>query len=96
MTATTSSLLNEVAAKIKYKLRLAIESCFEPLGMFVSSLFLSIPYVNSKVLGAILSAFFLVIALLLRRRITDKATKPRNIPTTASIPLTYETINQQG
>lgn len=82
-------LLNEVPGKIKYKLRLAIESCFEPLGMIVSSLLLSIPHVNSKVLGMVLSATFLVIALCLRKYIREKNLQSTEIVLTNSVPVVY-------
>lgn len=81
-------LLNEVPVKIKYKLRLAIESCFEPLGMFVSSLMLSLPHVNSKMLGLILSGLFLVIALLLRRHMGVRKTK-RKEALLATVAMTH-------
>ena len=85
-------LLNEVPMKIKYKLRLAIESCFEPMGMFVSSLLLSIPHVNSKVLGMVLSAVFLVIALFLRKRIQEKIRKPQAVTPVVSVQLPQEIL----
>lgn len=79
-------LLNEVPVKIKYKLRLAIESCFEPAGMIVSSLLLEIPAVNSKVLGLALSSVFLCVALFLRHRYNSRPrkTKVESFPLLAS------------
>jgi hypothetical protein len=56
-------LLNAVPSKVKYKVRVIIESFFEPLGMLCSGFLLSIPYINSKTLGLTL-AFFLVFIVL--------------------------------
>lgn len=60
-------LLNAVPARIKYQVRLIIESFFEPTGMLVSSLLLTFTSINSKVLGLILASVALVVALLMRR-----------------------------
>lgn len=61
-------LLNAVPYKVKYKIRVIIESFFEPVGMLISALLLSVPWLDSKLLGLFLSAFLLIIALLLRKR----------------------------
>lgn len=61
-------LLNAVPAKAKYKVRLMIESFFEPVGMLVSSLLISFVAFDSKVLGLFLSAAALGIAILLRKQ----------------------------
>lgn len=61
-------LLNAVPPKVKYKIRLIIESFFEPVGMLVSSLLISFSPLDSKTLGLILAGLALVVAFLLRRQ----------------------------
>lgn len=61
-------LLNAVPSKVKYKIRVIIESFFEPIGMLTSAMLLSFSQIDSKKLGLVLAAFSLVVALLLRRR----------------------------
>lgn len=58
-------LLNAVPAKLKYKIRIIIESFFEPIGMLTSALLLSFFQDQSKLLGLILSICALCIALAL-------------------------------
>lgn len=59
-------LLNAVPAKLKYKIRLFIESFFEPIGMLVSSLLISIDFVDSKVLGLILATALILVACAMK------------------------------
>lgn len=59
-------LLNAVPSKQKYKIRLAIESFFEPSGMLISSILLSISWIDSRILGLILSSCLLTVVLLLK------------------------------
>lgn len=61
-------LLSAIPAKIKNKTRVIIESFFEPVGVFVSSLLLDSSWINSKYLGLGLSACFLTIILFQRRQ----------------------------
>lgn len=61
-------LLNAVPTKVKYKIRLIIESFFEPIGMLVSSILISFSPFNSITLGLILAALALLVGLLLRRQ----------------------------
>lgn len=61
-------LLNAVPSKLKYKIRVMIESFFEPVGMLVSALLISIFQSNSRLLGLILAGCSLCIALALRSR----------------------------
>ncbi|OJU82663.1 MAG: hypothetical protein BGO10_09015 [Chlamydia sp. 32-24] len=61
-------LLNAVPNKVKYKIRIIIESFFEPIGMLISAILLSIPGLNSKFLGLILSGVLLFVALVLRKK----------------------------
>lgn len=61
-------LLNAVPAKAKYKVRLMIESFFEPLGMLISSLLIPLVSFDSTILGLILSAFALLVAILLHKQ----------------------------
>lgn len=61
-------LLNAVPTKLKYKIRVMIESFFEPIGMLTSAILLSFFQSNSKLLGLILSGCSLCIAMALRSR----------------------------
>lgn len=61
-------LLHAVPQKMKYKIRVLIESFSEPTGMLVSSLLISILPINTKILGLILSLCALIVALFLRRQ----------------------------
>lgn len=61
-------LLNAVPTKTKYRIRLMIESFFEPTGMLVSSLLLSFAPIDSRKLGLILASCAVVVALLLRKQ----------------------------
>lgn len=61
-------LLNAVPSKLKYKIRVMIESFFEPVGILVSSILLSIFQNQSKMLGLILSSCSLIIALVLQKK----------------------------
>lgn len=60
-------LLNAVAPKVKYKVRLMIESFFEPAGMLISSLLISFAPINSIALGLTLSIIALSVAMMLRK-----------------------------
>lgn len=60
-------LLNAVPSKIKYKVRVMIDSFSEPLGMLLCAGLLVMPMVNKFTLGLILACFAIFIALLLRR-----------------------------
>lgn len=59
-------LLKAVPSKMKYKIRVLIESCVEPIGMLTSGWLLSIPFIDSRVLGLFLSVFAVGIAITLR------------------------------
>jgi len=59
-------LLNAVPSRVKYKIRVIIESFFEPAGMLVSSILLTISATYSKMLGLFLVIVWLVVALGLR------------------------------
>lgn len=61
-------LLNAVPTKVKYRVRLIIESFFEPIGMLISSLLISFGSIDSRKLGLILATCALGVALLLRQR----------------------------
>lgn len=61
-------LLNAVPSKLKYKIRVMIESFFEPIGILTSALLLSFFQNHSKLLGLILATLSLMIALALRSR----------------------------
>lgn len=60
-------LLNAVPHKVKYKVRLMIESFFEPIGMLISSLLIAFTPLNSVTLGLILAIAALIVALQLRK-----------------------------
>lgn len=55
-------LLNAVPSKLKYKIRVMIESFFEPIGMLISAIFLSILGENSKIAGIALAMCSLLVA----------------------------------
>lgn len=59
-------LLNAVPSKLKYKIRVIIESFFEPVGMLISATLLHFFQRESKTLGLILATATLLIALALR------------------------------
>lgn len=61
-------LLNAVPGKLKYKIRLIIESFFEPTGMLISSLLITFVPVDSKKIGLVLSVCALIVALLFRKQ----------------------------
>ncbi len=61
-------LLNAVPTKVKYKIRVMIESFFEPVGMLTSAMLLSFFQEHSKLLGLILASCLLCVALALRTR----------------------------
>jgi len=58
-------LLNAVPTKLKYKIRVMIESFFEPVGMLTSALLLSFFQNHSKLLGLILALCSFLVALAL-------------------------------
>ncbi len=58
-------LLNAVPSKLKYKIRVIIESFFEPVGVLTSAILLSFFQNHSKLLGLILSICAFCIALAL-------------------------------
>lgn len=58
-------LLNAVPSKVKYKIRVMIESFFEPIGMLTSALLLSFFENQSKLLGLVLAVASLVVAMIL-------------------------------
>lgn len=60
-------LLNAVPSKIKYKVRVMIDSFSEPLGMLLCAGLLCMPMINKFTLGLILASTAIFIALLLRR-----------------------------
>lgn len=61
-------MLNGVPARMKYKIRLFIESFFEPFGALISGIILSLPFIHSKSLGLILSLAAILVAVALRKR----------------------------
>lgn len=58
-------LLNAVPAKLKYKIRVMIESFFEPVGVLTSAMLLSFFQSHSKLLGLILAICAFCVALTL-------------------------------
>ena len=58
-------LLNAVPTKLKYKIRVMIESFFEPIGMLASAMLLAFFQNHSKMLGLILAIFLLGVAIAL-------------------------------
>lgn len=61
-------MLNAVPSKVKYKIRVIIESFFEPIGMLISAMLLTVSWIDSKLLGLILSFVLLIVALSLQTR----------------------------
>lgn len=61
-------LLNAVPIKLKSKIRVMIESFFEPIGMLLSASFLALLGRESRWLGLVLSAGLLLVALALRSK----------------------------
>lgn len=61
-------LLNAVPAKIKYKIRITIESFFEPIGMLSSAMILSFVQIDSKIIALILSIIAVIVAFALRSK----------------------------
>lgn len=59
-------LLNAVPSKLKYKIRVMIESFFEPIGMLISATLLTFLQHNSRWLGLALAACSLIIAMALK------------------------------
>lgn len=59
-------LLNGVPTKIKYKVRLFIESFFEPTGTLVSAILLSIPIFDPKIVALVFAFILLSVGLTLR------------------------------
>lgn len=60
-------LLNAVPARFKPKIRVAIESFFEPVGTLLAAALLSTPFINPKMLGLVLAILLLALAIALRR-----------------------------
>lgn len=61
-------LLNTVPRRLKYRVRIAIESFLEPAAMLIAGALLALPYINSKALALALALLALLIALMLRSR----------------------------
>lgn len=61
-------LLNAVPTKLKYKIRVMIESFFEPVGMLTSAILLSLFPNHTKMLGLALAGCLLIIAFAIRFR----------------------------
>lgn len=59
-------LLNAVPGKFKHKIRIAIESFFEPIGTLIAAGLLSIDFISPKILGLSLSGLLLGVAIVLR------------------------------
>lgn len=66
--ANFTLLLNAVPARFKPKIRIAIESFFEPVGTLFAALLLSLGFINPKILGLVLSLGLLALAIALRRQ----------------------------
>lgn len=68
-------LINAVPSGLKYRIRVAVESFFEPLGMLIGSLLLLIPGINSILLGFALGLVTVTIALAQRSYYTKAILK---------------------
>lgn len=62
-----SLLVNAVPNKVKHKVRVIIETFFEPIGMLTSGILMSMPGLNTKILGLVLSFLLLAMILGVRR-----------------------------
>jgi len=60
-------LLNAVPSKLKYKIRVCIESFLEPIGMLVSASLISLAPEKSQYFGLVMAIAWLVVALVLRK-----------------------------
>lgn len=65
--ANFNMLLGAVPTKFKHKIRVAIESFFEPIGTLAAAALLSAEFIDPKKLGLVLSGLLLMVALFLRR-----------------------------
>ena len=65
--ANFNMLLGAVPNKFKHKIRVAIESFFEPIGTLFAAALLTWGIVNPRLLGLILSALLLIVAILLKK-----------------------------
>jgi hypothetical protein len=63
-------LLNAVPSRLKYKVRVIIESFFEPIGTLTSALLLSFLAPNSKLLSLFFALLLLIMCLLVRKLYT--------------------------
>ncbi len=59
-------LLNAVPTRLKNKIRICIESFFEPIGTMLSALLLSLNLIDSKLLGLLLACLLLVVVWFLK------------------------------
>lgn len=59
-------LLNAVPTRLKNKIRICIESFFEPIGTILSAILLSLNWIDSKLLGLILACILLGVVWLLK------------------------------
>lgn len=59
-------LLNGVPTKLKYKIRVVIESFFEPIGTLVAALLLSFAPIESTSLALLLAVILLIVSLIVR------------------------------
>lgn len=61
-------LLNAVPSKMKYKIRVTIESLFEPAGTLLGALLITYAPIDSRMLGLFLACGMLAISVLLQRK----------------------------
>ncbi len=60
-------LLNAIPKKLKYKVRITIESFLEPSAMLLSGTLLSIAFIDTKILSLVLAMTALLIAFIIRK-----------------------------
>lgn len=65
--ANFNMLLGAVPNKFKHKIRVAIESFFEPIGTLIAAALLWAGFLSPKLLGLILSFMLLIVAILLKK-----------------------------
>lgn len=58
-----SLLVNAIPNKVKHKVRVIVETFFEPIGMLASGILMSTPGIDTKVMGLFLSILLLIMIL---------------------------------
>ncbi|MEX1012190.1 MAG: hypothetical protein WD595_00030 [Waddliaceae bacterium] len=70
-----SLLVKKLPPSYKNQVRVLIESFFEPIGMLISGIILSVPYLNSKFLGLIFAILLFIVVLALKSTIKKETAR---------------------